>query len=194
MGVAAFVLLLFYFTPLLSPNATIQWNAVDLHYPSQRYFADHVKDGQWPFWTPFIFCGFPFLADPQLGAFYPLNWPFFLSGITPGAIEGELALHSLLALVGGFLLLRRLTAHMAGSLAGALIYALGGFFAAHSSHVGIFQGAALLPWLLYTFERGLHGSAMRWFAASSGVAGCIFLAGHLMTGVHALAGLALYAA
>jgi hypothetical protein len=194
MGVAAFVLLLFYFTPLLSPNATIQWDAVDLHYPSQRYFADHVRDGVWPFWTPFIFCGFPFLADPQVGAFYPLNWPFFWWGITPGAIQGELALHSLLALVGGFLLLRRLTGHPAGSLAGALTYALGGFFAAHSSHVGIFQGAALLPWLLYTFERGLRGSAMRWFAASGGVAGCIFLAGHLMTGAHALLGLALYAA
>lgn len=193
MGAAAFVLLLAYFTPLLSPHATIQWDAVDLSYPWQRYFADNFREGLWPFWTPFLFCGFPFLAAPQAGAFYPLNWPFFLSGITPGAIQGELALHAALALVGCFLLLRRLTGHAAGALTGALTYALGGFFAAHSSHVSVFQGAALLPWLLYTFERGCEGRAAGWFAAAAGVAGCIFLAGHPQTGAHALAALALFA-
>lgn len=197
VGAAAFVLLLFYFTPLLSPNATIQWNAVDLHYPAQRYFAEHVKTGEWPYWTPFLFCGYPFLADPQVGAYYPLNWPFFLSGITPGTLQVELALHSLLALFGGFLLLRRLAGHVAGALTGAMVYALGGFFAAHSSHIGIFQGAALLPWLLYAVERVLEGPrfglrALRWIAAASALAGCVFLAGHLQTGICALLATALY--
>lgn len=190
----AFVLLLFYFTPLLSQNATIQWDAVDVHYPSQRYFADHAREGTWPFWTPFLFGGFPFLADPQVGAFYPLNWPFFLSGVTPGAIEAELALHSLLALVGAFLLLRRLSGHAAGALTGALAYALGGFFAGHSSHVGMFQGAAIFPWMLYVFDRGLESHALRWFSASATLAGCTFLAGHLQTALYALVGLALFAA
>jgi hypothetical protein len=194
MGVAVFVLLLFYFTPLLSPNATIQWDAVDVHYSSQKYFGDHMREGQWPFWTPLIFGGFPILADPQVGAFYPLNWPFFLTGISPGSIQAELALHSLIALCGAFLLLRRLSGHVAGAMTGALAYALGGFFAAHSSHVGMFQGAALLPCLLYSFERALERSALKWLPAMAGITGCIFLAGHLQTALYALIGLALYAA
>ncbi len=191
---AVFVLLLFYFTPLLSPNATIQWDAVDVHYPSQRYFADQVREGSWPFWTPFIFGGFPFLADPQVGAFYPLNWPFFFSGITPGAVEAELVLHSLIALLGAYLLLRRLSGHGAGALTGALIYALGGFFAGHSSHVGMFQGAALFPWLLYAFDRGLEGQSARWFSGAATIAGCIILAGHMQTALYSLLGLGLFAA
>jgi len=55
LGAAAFVLLLYYFTPLLSPNATIQWDAVDVHYASQKYFADQVKGAHLPHWTPYIF-------------------------------------------------------------------------------------------------------------------------------------------
>ncbi len=191
---AAFVLALFYFTPLLSSNATIQWDAVDVHYPSQWYFAGQVRHGHLPQWAPYIFSGFPFLADPQVGAFYPLNWPFFLAGITPGAIEAELALHSLIALCGAFFLMRRLTGNVAASLTGALAYALGGFFAGHSSHVGMFQGAALLPWLLYCFDRALEASPARWISLSAGVAGCIMLAGHMQTAMYALMALALFAA
>ena len=42
--------------------------------------------GKIPLWTPYVFSGMPFLADPQVGAWYPLNWPFFMIGITPSAI------------------------------------------------------------------------------------------------------------
>src|SRR5690349_3444083 len=78
--------LLFYWIPLTSSQTSIQWDAVDVHYSAQKYFADRVLRGELPFWTPYIFSGFPFLADLQTGAWYPLNWPFFLAGVTPGAI------------------------------------------------------------------------------------------------------------
>ncbi|MBI4892199.1 MAG: YfhO family protein [Acidobacteria bacterium] len=192
-GATAFVLLLFYFTPLLSPGATIQWDAVDISYPAQQFFAAQAKLSHLPFWTPTLFGGFPFLADPQVGAFYPLNWPFFLAGITPGMIEAELALHSVLALLGAYLLLKRLSGQVHGALVGALIYSLGGFFAAHSSHVGMFQGAALFPWLLYAVERALEGAAVRWMTAGAAVMGGIVLTGHIQTAFHAFFGLVLFA-
>ncbi len=191
-GAAAFVLLLFYFTPLLSPGATIQWDAVDINYQAQKFFAAQAKLGQLPFWTPTLFGGFPFLADPQVGAFYPLNWPFFLGDVTPGTIEAELALHSVLALLGAYLLLKRLSGHTHGALVGALAYALGGFFAAHSSHVGIFQGAALFPWLLYAAERAMEGAALRWYGVAAAVLGGTILAGHLQTAIYAFLGLVLF--
>src|SRR5689334_23677456 len=114
----------FYWIPMTSPDTSVQWDAVDVHYSSQKYFADRVMDGQIPFWTPYIFSGFPFLADPQVGAWYPLNWPFFLSGITPRAIEAELVIHAFLACFGAFFLFGRLMPNRSAALIGALLYGL----------------------------------------------------------------------
>lgn len=190
----AFILLVFYWSPLLAPDATIQWNAVDLHYPAQQFFSDQLKAGHLPHWTNYVLAGFPVLSDPQTGGFYPLNWPFFLVGVSPLAIQIEIVLHALIALSGAFLLLRRLTGHAPAALAGALSYGLGGYFASHSSHVGMLQAAALLPWLLYCYERAGVDSRVVWLARVAAVAGCCFLTGSLSSGVVALVALVLFAA
>src|SRR5512140_2579999 len=98
LGFAAAVLL-FYFQPLFSSNASIQWDAVDVQYSAQNYLSEMLHAGKLPQWTPYVYSGMPFLADPQVGAWYPLNWPFFLLGITPRAIQWQLALHCLLAVM-----------------------------------------------------------------------------------------------
>ena len=103
LGLAAAVLL-FYYKPLFSANASIQWDAVDVQYSAQNHLSEMLRAGRLPQWTPYVFSGMPFLADPQLGAWYPLNWPFSLAGMTPRAIEWQLALHCLLAAMGGYLL------------------------------------------------------------------------------------------
>lgn len=192
-GFMALAVVLVHGVPLVSTDASIQWDAVDVHYCSQKYFADSLRSGHFPFWTPFIFSGFPFLADPQVGAFYPLNWPFFLFGPGPKAIQAELALHTLLALTGAFLLLLRFVPQRPAAFLGALTYALSGFFAAHSSHVGMFQAAALAPWLLYLFDRALEGPFSRFSALAALCGGILILAGHFQTALYSFAALALFA-
>src|SRR6185437_16500316 len=85
---------------------TVQYDGVDVHYSSQRYFSDAIRAGHLPFWTPYVFSGFPFLADLQVGAWYPLNWPFFLVGISPKVLELELFLHCVLSAIGMYLFAR----------------------------------------------------------------------------------------
>ncbi|MBI3471659.1 MAG: hypothetical protein HY013_09900, partial [Candidatus Solibacter usitatus] len=186
LAVLALAVVVFYWTPLTSPDASIQWDAVDTHYSPQKYFAGRLWSGPLPFWTPYIFSGFPFLADPQVGAWYPPNWPFFLAGVTPRAIQGELALHGLLACLGTYLLALGHVDHRAGALLAALAYGLSGFFAGHSSHVGIFSAAAGLPWLLLALDRG-------WMALGGAIGGCLILAGHFQTALYAFAALTLFA-
>jgi hypothetical protein len=159
---AAFALatIVFYFVPLFDSQTSIQGDAVDIHYSAQKYFADSLRQGHLPHWTPYLFSGFPFLADPKTGAWYPLHWPFFVLGITPRAIEWELALHAFLALWGTYLLARRLTGDHALALLAAVFYAGGGFFTAQSAHVGMFETAALLPWLLWSAMRAVEGSSL----------------------------------
>ena len=181
--------LIFYWTPLTSTNASIQWDAVDVHYSSQKYFADSLAEGELPHWTPYIFSGFPFLADPQVGAWYPLNWPFFLSGITPRAIQFEIFLHALLACFGAWLLARRMLQDESASLIAALGYGLSGFFAAHASHVGMLQTAAWLPWLLLLFQKSADVKLSSHIPLAGLAAGSMLLAGHFQTSLYALSAL-----
>jgi len=187
-------ILIFYWTPLTSPNASIQWDAVDVHYSSQKYFADSMARGELPHWTPYIFSGFPFLADPQVGAWYPLNWPFFLLGVTPRAIQFEIFLHALLACFGAWLLARRMLQDESAALAAALGYGLSGFFAAHASHVGMLQTAAWLPWLLLVFHKGSEAAGRAYIPLAGLAAGSMLLAGHFQTSLYALSAVAIIAA
>ena len=85
MGGAALIALcaiLFYWAPMTSPSASIQWDAADMHYPLQKYFSDRLLSGKLPFWTPYLFVvplnpptGLIPLADPFV--------QFFGSGRVP---------------------------------------------------------------------------------------------------------------
>ncbi len=180
----ALAVLLFYFTPLFDSAASIHWDAADEMYPAQKYFSDMVHSGKLPFWTPYVFSGMPFLADPQVGAWYPLNWPFFLLGITPRSLMWEIALHAFLAAAGAYLLARDLLHSKVAAIFVGVLFAFSGFFAGHASHTGIFQAAALAPWLLWTGLRA--AKAARWLPLVAIISGLTVLAGHFQTALYAL--------
>ena len=192
-AILIFAVLICYWTPLTSPNASIQWDAADEFQPGQQYLSDELHAGHLPFWTPYIWAGFPFLADPQLGAWYPLNWPFLLIGPAVHVFQAENLLHALLACFGAYLLAKKLFGNTAAALFAGLSYGMSGFFAGHSSHTPMFQAAAWLPWLLLLFARAFESRAWRNGALASLAAGMIVLAGHFQTALYCFAALALFA-
>jgi len=117
-GVALCGMVCIYNLPQLI-SGSVQFDGLDVHYSAQRYLSDELHAGRIPFWTPYIFSGFPFLADLQVGAWYPLNWPFFAAGITPRSIGLELLLHDLIACGGAYALANRLIGRPAPAVAAA---------------------------------------------------------------------------
>ena len=194
LAAIAALVVVFYAVPLTSESAGLQWDAADLHYPFQKYFSDHIRSGHLPEWTPYVYAGYPFLAYPETGAWYPPHWPFFLLGITPRAIQAEVALNAFLACLGAFLLMGTLVESRAAAIVGALCYGLSGFFAGHASHLGISIGAALFPWLLLAFRRAVDGSAVRYTALGGMAGAAMILAGYFQTAMYAFLALGLYAA
>src|SRR5690349_6296921 len=101
-GVTATLLVLtavFVLAPLVTRSASIQGDAADVHYPLQKYVGDRWRTGL-PFWTPYIYGGYPLLANPKAGVWYPVNWPFLVAGIRPRSIQTELAVNAAIALFG----------------------------------------------------------------------------------------------
>jgi hypothetical protein len=191
---ALWALVLAYNVPRLL-SGSVQFDGVDVHYAAQKYFADELHAGRLPFWTPFIFSGFPFLADLQVAAWYPLNWPFYALGITPRSIGAELTLHSLVACTATYVLARRaFDLPATPALAAAVFYGLSGWFATHSQHVGMFDTAAWLPWLLLLLAHVRRGVTPRKLVGAAALGAAIILPGHFQLALYTFAFVTVWAA
>jgi hypothetical protein len=191
-AIAACVLV-FYSVPMISPSASIHGDAADVHYPMQRYLSDRLMPRRFPFWTPYVLSGYPLLANPEVGAWYPPNWPFLLAGITPRSIQLELALNAFLACLGAYLLISMHVENRMAAILGAFAYGLSGFFAGHASQVSQFAAAAMLPWLLLAYRRALDIAPVRYTAFGGLVGAALILAGSGQAAVSSFLGLGLYA-
>lgn len=176
-------------------TGSVQYDGLDVHYAAQRYLSDELHAGRMPFWTPFIFSGFPFLADLQVAAWYPPNWPFFLAGITPRSVGFELALHNLIACVGTYLLAKHLLGdNQPAAMTAAMLYGFSGWFATHSQHVGMVDTAAWLPWLVLFLDHVRSAGITPNKLALAGLLGAaIALPGHFQLALYTFCFVAIWA-
>ena len=193
-AILVIVTLACYWVPLTSDQTSIQWDAADEFQPAQDYVSQELHEGRIPFWSPYPWGGYPFLADPQAGAWYPLNWPFFLVGVTPHALVAEHWLHILLASLGAYFLAMRLLRRYAAALLAGLAYGLSGFFVGHSSHTPMLECAAWAPWLMVALDRGLESAPLRYTLLGGLAGGAMILGGHFQTILYGFLALALFAA
>jgi hypothetical protein len=184
-----------YWKPMTSDDTSVLWDAADYYRIVQNYLAGELHQGRLPFWSPFPWSGYPFLADPQVGAWYPPNWPFFATGVSSHALFAEHCLHAVWASLGAYLLSRRLSGkeHRSPAVLAGLSYGLSGFFAGHSSHTTMLQTAAWTPWLLLLFDRALASDTVVNTALAGLAAGIMILAGHFQTALYSFLALALFA-
>jgi len=182
-----------YWQPMTSSETSILWDAADYFQVIQNYLSQEIHAGRIPFWSPYPWSGYPFLADPQAGAWYPLNWPFFLIGVSPHMLVVEHWLHAVLACFGAYFLAWRVLQHRQAAVLAGLCYGLSGFFAGHSSHTPMLEGAAWMPWLLLMLDRALESRPL-WNTVLGGLmAGALILAGHFQTSLYSFLALGLFA-
>ncbi len=173
-ALAASGLVLLAWLPLvLSPHILMRGDVALYFYPYWEAAARATREGRLPLWNPDLFAGVPFLANPQVGFFYPPNRA--LSWIpVPLALKVSILLHALWAAWGMLGLARRLGYRTGGSLAAAIAYALGGYFLAQAEHINQFQALAWLPWMAWAWAAGRP--------AGVGLAGAMqILCGHAQT-------------
>ena len=185
--------LICYWTPMTSDNTSILWDAADQYQVVQNYFSHEIHAGRLPFWSPFPWSGYPFIADPQVGAWYPLNWPFFLLGVSPHMLVAEHWLHSFLACLGAYFLAWRLLRHRQAAVLAGLCYGLSGFFIGHSALTTVLEVSAWMPWLLLLLDLALESHALRYTILGGLAAGTMILAGHFQTILYSFFALGLFA-
>ncbi len=184
------VLLAIFFNRMAFSNLILARGDTFLYfYPYWEAAAEALRDGRIPLWNPNLFMGAPFLANSQVGFFYPLNWPLWLLLPAPYAVSASILLHLLIAGVGAYLAGRRtLGLGRWGGLVTAVLFALGGYLTAQVEHINQLQGLAWMPWFLWVAAlvfRSKTGS--RWVLVGRGAVGFALLfslqllAGHTQT-------------
>lgn len=145
-------------------------------YPLRFALWKAFNAGELPLWNRHFAMGFPVLADFQSGVFYPphllfLFLPFF------AAIRLVYVFHYLVAGIGGYLLWRHWNYPRYLSIAGALLFALGGTMVSLINLLNHFQAAVWLPWAILFWERFLQRKSWRRFVVLAAVLSIQFLAG-----------------
>ena len=156
IAVLAAAVLLFFrnlaFTNLILPRGDTFY----YFYPYWEQRARTLLAGEIPLWNPYLFMGAPFLANPQAGVLYPLNWP--LIGLAaPIAVKAAILVHTWIAGLGTFFLARRFKLSTTAATLAGLLFALGGHLTAKVEQVNQLQGLAWFPWLLLAWDLLLRG-------------------------------------
>lgn len=162
-------------------------DAADNYYPARVAFRRALHEGTLPSWEDGAMSGWPLLADPYYGYFYPPNAVFYLgprageppsgeAGGVPSGLGYSAALHMWIAGLGMLWLLRRRTS-WAAALFGALSFALSSFLVVRIRHIIFVQAVAWLPWLLWAVEYHLQTKQRRALAAAAVFSGLMLLAG-----------------
>lgn len=136
------------------------------------YQAERVWQGQIPLWNPYQSAGMPLAADLERMVWYPPRWiAIWLAG--PGgwkleSLEMEVAAHYLIASLLAYAFFRRTLRHRLAALAGALMFAYGGYLTGYPMlQVSIAETATWLPLVLL----GIHISATGNGAGGAALAG-----------------------
>ncbi len=207
------LVLAFFWRIALAGRVLASGDVFTYFYPYWAEATRAVRTGRLPLWNPYLFLGAPFLANSQVGVFYPLNWPLWLLLPAHQSVHVTIVLHLCLAALNAYLWGRTsLRLGRVGAWMTGVTFALGGYLGAQVEHVNQLQGLAWLPLALALWDQACHSanrqidkSANRQICKSAdrqigrlalvglaAVIGLVFLAGHTQTAFISLVGLAVY--
>ncbi len=200
LAAAGFLLLLWLvffwrlFTPVVEDKASLRTGDFSGQFFAFGAYQFHrMSQGEIPLWNPWNNGGMPFLADPQSAVFYPPRlltiavaslsggWSYFL-------LELEMAVHVLAFSLLMYLLLRRMTRKLSGSVPGAMLAAIISGYCGWTSgypplQLAILESAIWLPLVILGVFEATETRPLRWhWLIVSGLAtGLSWLAGHSQT-------------
>ncbi|MEA3070033.1 MAG: hypothetical protein QOD29_1479 [Alphaproteobacteria bacterium] len=174
--------------PWLSGGVTIPWDAKSQFFPPVQFLATSIARGEWPWWTPNLFAGWPLITDPQSLLFSPIH--VLLAASSPAvdirAFDAVTFVYLFLGGLGVLMFFHDRGWHPAGGIVAAMAFALGGSASARIQHTIEIVSLAYLPLALWLVARALDRAS-----APTGVAAGLLI-GLLALGRDQVALLSLY--
>ncbi|MEJ1159049.1 hypothetical protein [Prosthecomicrobium sp. N25] len=181
--------------PWLSGTWTVPWDAKAHFQPQLEFLAGSIAAGESPFWNPYIFAGWPQVADPQSLIFVPAFLLLALFDPAPSFVAMDATVFGAL-LVGALALAlwgRDRGWHPAAGVVAALSFAFGGSAAWRLQHTGQVMSLAVVPVVLFCLARAIERRSAGWGLAAGVSAGVLALGRDqiALLGIYLLAGYAM---
>jgi len=163
--------------PWLSGAVTIPWDAKSQFFPQVQFLARSIARGEWPWWTPNVFAGWPQISDPQSLMFAPLYvlLAAFNSAISLRAFDAVTFAYLFLGGVGIILFFHDRGWHAGGAIVAAMAFAFGGSASGRLQHTGQIISLCYLPLTLWLLARALERASWRAGLAAGALAGLMIV-------------------
>lgn len=177
---------------ILLEKAFLSGDHLIQHYPWAKFLQDSIRHFRLPWWTSEIQCGFPLLAEGQIGALYPPNLLFLFLLPLRWAYNYEILFHFCLGAFFFYLYVRSLGLSRDAAFFVALIFIFGSteggfFYNVTSQRVSIW-----FPLSLFLMERLLERTTCRDVAFLGLVFAFEIFAGYQQIAIYTLAFSVLY--
>ena len=172
-----FVLSLLYFSDALSGRfLLVERDLTTFFYPFRYIWVETVRQGQFPFWNPYIKCGVPLFATLQPGVLYPLSLPYLFLPLDL-AFNWTIIFHFFLAAAFTYLLMRELGATVLGGMAGALAFLFSGYLISVHNVLNTLLSVSWYPLAVFCGCRLVRKGSRSWAIATGVSLCCMFLGG-----------------
>lgn len=159
------LLCLLAYWPLTFGIFSVKNDAIHYFLPYRFSISEALRNGEWPFWSPYIYNGNPVMGDMQSGAWNPVVWLFSAIGrydIT--LFHAENLLYIFLGAAGMYKLTSRLYSHANTALLLSASYMLSGFMLG-GQLINWLAAAAFLPFVLHyyllTLQQASYSNAVK---------------------------------
>ncbi|MBI5858466.1 MAG: YfhO family protein [Sphingobacteriales bacterium] len=153
------VICLLAYWPLTFGVFSVKNDAIHYFLPYRFSISEAIRNGEWPFWSPYIYLGNPVYGDMQSGAWNPIVWFFSLIGrydIT--LFHYENLLYIFLGGVGMYKLTHRLVQNQQTSFLIAASYMLSGFMLS-GQLINWLAAAAFFPFVIHYYLKTLSSNS-----------------------------------
>lgn len=152
-------------------------------FPTQSLAAGELANGRIPFWNPYSLAGMPFLADIQVGFWYPFNrlLGFSLDNngmISPWFYQFIIFLHFFIMQINFYIFSRYLKISSFGAVIGAIAFSFSYPIFLHIIHPAIVFHWAWFPLIFYFLKKSLDENKVRNAAIAGLIFGITTLSGH----------------
>lgn len=158
----AFLLIVLFYKVIFLGEVFYYGDNFHLNIPLKSIFVSQIQAGKIPLWNPYLFIGIPYLADLNLGTFYPLNFLYFLFSLSY-ALTMQSILDLFLIAVFCYLFFRSFNISKIACLFGTIIFTFSGEIFAYINNVTILNVIVFIPIIFYFAKKFSLGKTIYFY-------------------------------